>query len=103
MLRISRYTAAHLPETASELAAGGMNVHVPITFDDGVKWLARIRKPHFHGPPSDMMKVVVESEVETMRVLSEISKLVPNAFLPHTEKISKSTKTGESFRQAEPM
>lgn len=54
-----RYTAAHLPETASELAAGGMNVHVPITFDDGVKWLARIRKPHFHGPPSDMMKVVV--------------------------------------------
>ncbi|KAF9072361.1 hypothetical protein BDP27DRAFT_428575 [Rhodocollybia butyracea] len=67
----------HMPADASSLQRGGINVHVPITFCDGVRWLARIRQESTPGA-----KLITESEGETMRVLKASGLQVPDAFLP---------------------
>ncbi|KAE9398049.1 hypothetical protein BT96DRAFT_921044 [Gymnopus androsaceus JB14] len=66
-----------IPADASSLQHGGMNVHIPLTFSDGVEWLARVRLESAPGA-----KLIMKSEIETMRVLKASGLSVPNAFKP---------------------
>ncbi|KAJ3809380.1 hypothetical protein EV368DRAFT_45890 [Lentinula lateritia] len=66
-----------IPKDGSKLQRGGMNVHIPLEFGDGVKWLARIRQQ-----PTPTTQFIMDSEVETMRVLKAAGLQVPNAFMP---------------------
>lgn len=71
-----------IPEDGSKLQRGGMNVHIPLEFGDGVKWLARIRQ---QATPTTQF--IMDSEVETMRVLKAAGLQVPNAFMPKSQYI----------------
>jgi hypothetical protein len=61
-----------MPATDRDLdisLCGGFNVHVPINFDDGVQWLARISRYLKGDGPVDMLSQTTESEVSTYRKL----------------------------------
>lgn len=60
----------------------GMNIHFPLDFDDGIKWMVRARFAKVYCPPPDLQRMVTESEVTTMRFLKENNILVPDAWLP---------------------
>ncbi|KAH7870100.1 uncharacterized protein C8R40DRAFT_1073555 [Lentinula edodes] len=66
-----------IPEDSSKFERGGMNVHIPLTFSDGVRWLARIRQK---STPST--RLILESEIQTMQFLNAAGMQVPNAFMP---------------------
>lgn len=59
---------------------GGMNYHVIIRFDDSVEWIACIRRRNVTSPPISLSKLIVESEVATMKYLRSVGALVPNVF-----------------------
>lgn len=61
---------------------GGTNVHTPITFDDGVKWLARIRQNVTWLPAEEVKAEAMTAEIETLRALNEVGALVPGVFVP---------------------
>lgn len=65
----------------SELSRGGMNVHVPIEFEDGVKWYARFRQRRFDCPPPEMAWDIMVSEFWTMKALDRARAKVPKAYL----------------------
>lgn len=71
---------------------GGINVHVPITFDDGVKCIARVRQKTRTSSLAEMARAITENEVKTMEVLRGVSDRVPEAFLPRTEELMGSGK-----------
>jgi aminoglycoside phosphotransferase (APT) family kinase protein len=48
---------------------GGMNIHLLIRFDDGVQWLARIRRSNATSPPLALQKHILQSEIATLRFL----------------------------------
>ncbi len=83
-LRPGHSCTVHLPDTIRDLPMGGINVHMPITFDDGIRWLARVRQRRLASPLREVEKVITENEVETMMVLREVSDLVPEAYLPYS-------------------
>ncbi|KAK8865629.1 hypothetical protein IAR55_000774 [Kwoniella newhampshirensis] len=60
----------------------GTNIHFPIEFDDGIKWVARARLANAYRPPPDMRRMITESEVATMEVLKQGDVLVPKAWMP---------------------
>ncbi|KAK1770869.1 hypothetical protein QBC33DRAFT_575839 [Phialemonium atrogriseum] len=47
---------------------GGMNYHVEVCFDDGVKWIARIRRFNATSPPAALRACIIQSEVATLKV-----------------------------------
>ncbi|KAF9884428.1 carboxyl methyl esterase activity protein [Aspergillus nanangensis] len=59
---------------------GGMNYHVEILFDDGVQWLARIRRLNATSPPPDLRDYIVQSEVATLQFLSKTNVPAPKVF-----------------------
>ncbi|KAJ5107179.1 hypothetical protein N7456_003854 [Penicillium angulare] len=60
---------------------GGMNYHIEITFDDGISWLARIRKSNATSPPPELRDYILNSEVATLQFLSNETKVpVPKIF-----------------------
>jgi hypothetical protein len=69
------------------LATGGMNVHVPIDFEDGTKWLARVRQKRFDSPPPAISRIIMESEICTMQALKRAGVAVPAV---HVKQDSKS-------------
>lgn len=62
------------------------NVHFPITFDDGVKWLIRIPRPRHSRAPTALLALVSACEVETLKALKEagvkVSRSPPSAIRP---------------------
>ncbi|WVQ65218.1 uncharacterized protein L199_003391 [Kwoniella botswanensis] len=60
----------------------GINVHFPIIFDDGVKWLLRVRQSHNGYPPPEIQRFVVRSEVTALTILKNGGVLVPDAWYP---------------------
>ncbi|EPE04410.1 hypothetical protein F503_01414 [Ophiostoma piceae UAMH 11346] len=58
---------------------GGMNYHFEVTFDDGVVWIARIRRHNVTSPPRAVGNYIVQSEVTTLRYLADT---VPSARTP---------------------
>ncbi len=58
------------------------NVHFPVTFDDGIKWLVRVRRPRQTMAPTELLHMMSASEVQTLKVLKESGAKVPGARLP---------------------
>ncbi|GIK07109.1 hypothetical protein Aspvir_002764 [Aspergillus viridinutans] len=50
---------------------GGMNYHIEIQFEDGISWLARIRRFNATSPPPDLRRYIMRSEVATLQFLSK--------------------------------
>lgn len=50
---------------------GNQNGHVDITFEDGVKWLARFRLVKTSSPPQEVRDYIIRSEAATMTFLQQ--------------------------------
>lgn len=59
---------------------GGMNYHIEISFEDGIRWLARIRRSNATSPPTELRDYILRSEVSTLQFLSETKVPVPKVF-----------------------
>jgi aminoglycoside phosphotransferase (APT) family kinase protein len=59
---------------------GGMNYHVEIRFEDGVSWLARIRRSNATSPPPDLRDHIIRSEVATLQFLEKTGVPAPRVF-----------------------
>ena len=66
-----------IPDKSSDFIRGGMNIHIPVQYADGVRWLARIRQ---QKNATDSR--VIESEACTMNILNSVGLKVPKAFKP---------------------
>jgi hypothetical protein len=56
---------------------GGMNIHLLITFSDGVKWLARIRRTNTTSPPPELKTYILKSEIATLTFLEIVNIPTP--------------------------
>ncbi|KAJ5474662.1 hypothetical protein N7475_004228 [Penicillium sp. IBT 31633x] len=59
---------------------GGMNYHIEILFEDGISWLARIRRFNATSPPPELRDYILGSEVSTLQFLSKTKVPVPIVF-----------------------
>jgi len=59
---------------------GGMNLHLRIIFNDGLIWLARIRRVNATSPPSALQDYILESEIATLEVLEKTSLPTPKVW-----------------------
>ena len=59
---------------------GGMNYHVEIRFEDGVVWLARIRRFNATSPPPALRDYIIRSEVATLMLLEETKVPAPRVY-----------------------
>lgn len=59
---------------------GGMNYHIEILFEDGISWLARIRRSNATSPPPELRDYILSSEVSTLQFLSGTKVPVPKVF-----------------------
>lgn len=67
---------------------GGMNYHVEVQFEDGVTWLARIRRFNATSPPPALRDYIIRCEVATLRFLEKTGVPAPRVFdfaLEHSE------------------
>ncbi|WVW80452.1 hypothetical protein I302_102434 [Kwoniella bestiolae CBS 10118] len=76
-----------IPDGTDDLLEGGFNIVFEITFDDGVKWVARVRKQSFKSPPGEIRSMIHQSEVESMKILYSATGLVPLIHVPPEEDI----------------
>jgi hypothetical protein len=59
---------------------GGMNYHIEISFDDGVSWLARIRRFNATSPPLELRNYIMHSEIATLKFLSNTTVPAPKLY-----------------------
>lgn len=59
---------------------GGINIHIPITFEGGKQWLLRILSFSDRPEPADMVERVRNSEVLTYKALRVAGVLVPAVY-----------------------
>lgn len=59
---------------------GGMNLHFRIIFDDGVIWLARIRRTNATSPPPQLQNYILESEIATLKFLETVDIPTPRVW-----------------------
>lgn len=67
-------------KSARSSVMGGMNYHIEILFDDGVRWFARIRRFNATSPPADLRDYIMQSEVATLQFLSKTKVPAPKVF-----------------------
>ena len=56
---------------------GGMNYHIPMKFEDGVNWNARVRRSNATSPPAALRDYIIQSEVATLKFLEQTAVLAP--------------------------
>ncbi|WWC68362.1 uncharacterized protein I206_102287 [Kwoniella pini CBS 10737] len=61
---------------------GGFNVHFLVIFEDGVKWVLRVRQSDQAPIPNEVINDILLSEVSTLNYLSKHNIPVPKAWLP---------------------
>ncbi|KAM3516473.1 hypothetical protein NHJ13051_009880 [Beauveria bassiana] len=66
--------------TVRSTVMGGMNYHVEIRFEDGVVWLARIRRFNATSPPPAVRDYIIESEVATLLFLEKTRVPAPKIY-----------------------
>ncbi|WWC60589.1 uncharacterized protein I303_103163 [Kwoniella dejecticola CBS 10117] len=75
-----------IPENTDQLLESGLlagfNVHFKLNFQDGTKWLLRIRQDQGHRIPLEIRHSNIASEVATLNTLNAGGLPVPAAFLP---------------------
>ncbi len=71
-----------LPTKTLEIrdANGAINYHVPIDFDDGVCWLARVRQLSYDSPPAEITQKLLDSEIATIQTMHQAGLKVPDVF-----------------------
>ena len=69
---------------------GGLNIHIPILFDDGAEWMLRLSGYMRDHPPFEVLECVKHSEVATMVALQSVSGLIPRVHGWGSGKLSKS-------------
>lgn len=57
---------------------GGMNYHIELRFEDGVIWIARVRRFNATSPPSALRDYIISSEVATLKFLEKTQIPAPN-------------------------
>ncbi|KAI0199161.1 hypothetical protein F4808DRAFT_222400 [Astrocystis sublimbata] len=67
-------------QNANSSVMGGMNYHVEISFDDGVKWITRIRRFNKTSPPPALRDYILQSEVATLKFLESVDVPAPKVF-----------------------
>ncbi|WWC88173.1 uncharacterized protein L201_003078 [Kwoniella dendrophila CBS 6074] len=58
-----------LPSSAKNMVKNknmynGMNIHFPIIFDDGLKWLLRVRQCHNGQPPLEIQQFITRVKLQ---------------------------------------
>ena len=66
--------------TSKTFAVSGNNLLIPLTFEDGVQWEARIRLPNASLLPPTLRNTHVQSEVATLTFLSTTKVPVPHVY-----------------------
>ncbi|CAJ2506885.1 Uu.00g080710.m01.CDS01 [Anthostomella pinea] len=56
---------------------GGMNYHFDVPFEDGVTWIARIRRFNATSPSAALRDYIIQSEVATLKFLEQTSVPAP--------------------------
>lgn len=56
---------------------GRYNFHLPILFDDGVRWIARIKRQNAATPPASICGYLLRNEASTYRFLEKTTVPVP--------------------------
>jgi hypothetical protein len=69
-------------EGAQGVIVNGGNIHIVLTFEDGVKWLARIKQSWGISPPPHVQRIEKLSEVATCRTLHDSGIMVPRVWTP---------------------
>lgn len=59
---------------------GGMNYHLEIRFDDGIRWIARIRRFNATSPPAPLRDYIIQSEVATLKFLEQTNVPAPKVY-----------------------
>ncbi|KKY19194.1 putative udp-n-acetylmuramate--l-alanine ligase [Phaeomoniella chlamydospora] len=59
---------------------GGKNYHIEIVFEDGVRWLARIRRFTASSPPPKLRDYLIQSEIATLKCLEATAVPTPKLF-----------------------
>ncbi|KAK7426733.1 hypothetical protein QQZ08_006769 [Neonectria magnoliae] len=59
---------------------GGMNYHVDVRFDDGITWIACIRRFNATSPPPALRDYIVRSEVATLKFLERTDVPAPRVY-----------------------
>ncbi|WWD05439.1 hypothetical protein V865_003516 [Kwoniella europaea PYCC6329] len=84
-LRPTSNCTLHLPEDYETLQKSkwyaAYNVHFLMEFDDGVKWLIRVRQDRGHRIPHEVREADIKSEVATLQRLRSGGISVPEAWL----------------------
>ncbi|KAH8434297.1 uncharacterized protein LDX57_011937 [Aspergillus melleus] len=68
------------PPEYDETLVGGMNYHIEIEFEDGVCWMARIRRVNATSPSPELRTFIMQSEVATLKFLSKTKIPAPRVF-----------------------
>ncbi|KAG8420776.1 hypothetical protein J3458_002704 [Metarhizium acridum] len=66
-------------ETRSSVM-GGMNYHIEVRFEDGVVWIARIRRFNASSPPAALRDYIIQSEVATLMFLKHTNVPAPEVY-----------------------
>ncbi|EEQ32320.1 hypothetical protein McanMca71_006412 [Microsporum canis] len=77
----------HYDRASRSSVMGGMNYHIELQFDDGVSWIARIRRTNATSPPPKLRDAIIASEVSTLRFLENLKIPTPRVFdfVPESE------------------
>lgn len=59
---------------------GGMNYHIEVRFDDGIIWIARIRRFNATSPPAPLRDYIIQSEVATLKFLEQTNVPTPKVY-----------------------
>ncbi|KAK9438659.1 Protein kinase-like domain protein [Metarhizium brunneum] len=59
---------------------GGMNYHIEVRFEDGVVWIARIRRFNASSPPAELRDYIIQSEVATLMFLKHTNVPAPEVY-----------------------
>ncbi|KAI5240868.1 hypothetical protein E4T42_08224 [Aureobasidium subglaciale] len=59
---------------------GGVNLHIKIEFEDGITWLARIRRTNATSPPPVVRDYIFHSEIATLLFLDKVNIPSPKLF-----------------------
>lgn len=70
----------HYDRATRSSVMGGMNYHIEVTFDDGVQWLARVRRSNATSPPPELRDYIVRSEMATLKFLEQTRVPAPKVF-----------------------
>ncbi|EEU37153.1 uncharacterized protein NECHADRAFT_37196 [Fusarium vanettenii 77-13-4] len=57
-----------------------MNYHIQVRFDDGITWIARIRRFNATSPPAALRDYIIQSEVATLRFLEQTAVPAPKVY-----------------------